>query len=186
VTVRGTVGGGQSLRTLTRWIDRTAAEVLPADIACDLRGELLLTAAGNDATSRLLLRHAAHGLILTLALSMIVVRRVTPFLRLTLPLTIATVAALGAANLGASSLGPVTLAIPWIGLAAGLPFVLARARRGAPRQRDWLIVAVVGACFAPLMASTLRFDAAVGIGVALGTGVAALFLWADAGVDPEP
>jgi len=185
LTVRGNVGGGQSLRALTRWIEATAAEELPADVRSDLRGELLLTAAGNDGTSRLLLRHASHGLILALALSMIVVRRVTPFLRLTVPFTMAAVAALGAANLGASSLGPVTLAIPWIGLAAGLPVVLARAREGRPRLRDWLTVAVVGACFAPLMASTMRFDAAVGIGVALGTAVAALFLWGDAGVDEE-
>ena len=186
VTVRGSVGGGQSLRALTRWIDSTAQEVLPADVSCDLRGELLLTAAGNDGTSRQLLRHASHGLILALALCMVVVRRVTPFLRLTVPFTMAAVAALGAANLGASSLGPVTLAIPWIGLAAGLPVALARARDGEPQLRDWLSLAAVGACFAPLMASTLQFDAAVGIGVALGTAVAALFLWGDAGVDEEP
>ena len=186
VTVRATVGGGQSLRTLTRWVERTALELLPPDVRCDLRGELLLTAAGNDGVSRQLLRHASHGLILALALCMVVVRRVTPFLRLTVPFTMAAVAALGAANLGASSLGPVTLAIPWIGLAAGLPVALARAREGAPRLRDWLSLAVVGACFAPLMVSTLRFDAAVGIGVALGTAVAALFMWGDAGVDGQP
>jgi len=185
VTVRSTVGGGAALRKLTGDVEEIAAEVLPADLGCTLQGELLLESQGNDAAGRAMLRHASRALIGALALCMIVIRRVSPFLRLVVPLTLVTVAALGAANLGAPSLAPVTLSIPWIGLAAGLPVALFRARVGRPRSRDWLAVAVVGACFAPLMASSLRFDAAVGIGVALGAGVAALCLWGDGGVEEE-
>ncbi len=183
VTVRTRTGGGRELRKLLKFVDETAAEVLPGDVKCTARGELLLVSQGADETSRRLLVNASRALMLALALSMIVLRRIAPFLRLVVPMTLVAVAAMGAANVSVSNLGPVTLAIPWIGLAAGLPVVLCRARDDRAGPRDWLAVAVVGACFAPLMASTLRFDAAVGVGVALGAGVAALFLWGDGGVD---
>ncbi len=183
VTVRTHTGGGQELRKLLKFVDETATDVLPEDLRCTARGELLLVSQGADETSRGLLRGASRSLLIALALSMIVLHRIAPFLRLVVPLTLVAVAAMGAANISVSSLGPVTLCIPWIGLAAAVPVILVRAREGKPRARDWLAVAVVGACFAPLMASTLRFDAAVGVGVALGAGVAALFLWGDGGVE---
>ena len=183
LTVRTRTGGGRELRKLLKSVDETAAEVLPEDVRCTARGELLLVSQGADETSRRLLVNASRALMLALALAMVVLRRIAPFLRLVVPLTLVSVAAMGAANISVSSLGPVTLCIPWIGLAAGIPVILVRAREGKPKARDWLAVAVVGACFAPLMASTLRFDAAVGVGVALGAAVAALFLWGDGGVE---
>jgi len=183
ITVRGTVGGGRELRRLVADAEQAAERLLPPDVRCEARGELLLTSDAAYETGRRMLNHAAHALILAVALCLVALRRVRPFMRLVVPPTMVSVAALGAANLGVPSLGPVTLAIPWIGLAAGLPVVLARARDGRPGARDWLSVAVVGACFAPLMASTLRFDAAVGIGVAVGCAAGALYLWGDGGVE---
>ncbi len=185
ITVRVAPGGGRALRSLTRKAEAAAGEVLPADLSWSLEGELLLTARATDTTTRRLMEGAARSLLLTLALLMITIRRVRPFLRLAVPVTFASVAALGAACLGSAELGPINVAVPWIGIAAGTPVALARARDGRPGPRDWLAVAMVGACFAPLVASTLRFDAAVGIGVALGTLVAAVYLWGDGGVEED-
>jgi len=185
VTVRGKPGGGQALRGLTRRTGELADDLLPSDVTWALEGELLLTAQANEATTRHLRETAARGLALVLALLMIVTRRIRAFLRLAVPVTVATVVSMGAAALATPDLGPVNVAIPWIGLAAGTPLALARAGDGAPGPRDWLSMAVVGACFAPLLASTLRFDAAVGIGVALGTLLASVYLWGDGGIDED-
>ncbi len=185
ITVRVKPGGGRELRKLTRRVGEIAGEQLPAGVSWSLEGELLLTERAVDVTTRRLLQGAAHGLLLALAVMMIVIRRIRPFLRLAVPVTFASVVSMGAACLGSPDLGPVNVAVPWIGLAAGIPLALARARPGRPSPRDWLSVAIVGACFAPMLASTLRFDAAVGIGVALGTLVAAVYLWGDGGVEED-
>ncbi len=183
ITVRTRSGGGQDLRALLRDIEELAAEVLPADVRCTPRGELLLTSRAADETTRRLLTGSARSLILCIALMMIATRRVWPFIRLVLPLCLATSVSFGATALGSLSLGPVTVVAPWIGLAACLPLVLARAGEGRPGPRDWLPLAVAGAAFLPLLASSLRFDAALGVGVAVGCTVAAAFLWADGGVE---
>ena len=185
ITVRVDPGGGRALRALARRVESAAGDLLPADVSWTLEGELLLTEHATDSTTRRLMEGAARSLLLTLAILMIAIRRVRPFLRLAIPVTFATVAALGATCLGSVELGPINVAVPWIGIAAGTPVALARAKDGRPGARDWLAVALVGACFAPLLASTLRFDAAVGIGVALGTLVAAVYLWGDGGVEED-
>ena len=181
ITVRTHVGGGAHLRSLVKDIEAACEEQLPADIHATPRGELLLVHKGTSDTARGLLVNAARGLMLALALLMGTTRRIRPFLRLAVPLTLVTAASLGAASLGTTDMGPMTVAIPWVGLAVGMPLALARSRSGAPLERDWLVVASVGVCFTPLIVSTLRFDAAVGIGLALGSAVAAIVLWADGG-----
>jgi hypothetical protein len=183
VTVRTHIGGGKQLRALLDDVEQAAEEILPADLHCAPQGELLLVSRGADETARALQLGATRGLMLALAVLMIVVRRVRPVLRLALPMSLVVAVSLGATALGIDHLGPTTVAVPWIGLAVGVPLALARAKDGQPGMRDWLVPAVVAACFAPLVASTLRFDAAVGIGVAMGCMVAALFLWADAGIE---
>jgi MMPL family len=185
ITVRTRTGGGQALRKLLADVDDLATEVLPADVQCTARGELLLTSRAADETTRRLLTGSARALILVIALMMIATRRVWPFIRLALPVCLATAVSFGATALGSLSLGPVTVVAPWIGLAAAVPLVLARAGDGKPGPRDWLPLAVVGAAFLPLLASTLRFNAALGIGVAAGCAVAAGFLWADGGVEED-
>lgn len=185
VTVRVDPGGGKALRDLTSKTGELATDLLPGDVSWSIEGELILTGQATDATTHALREAAARGLALVLALLMIVTRRIRPFLRLAVPVTVATVVSMGAACLGTTELGPVNVAVPWIGLAAGTPLALARAGDGQPGPRDWLSLAIVGACFAPLLASTLRFDAAVGIGVALGTLVASVYLWGDGGVEEE-
>ncbi len=181
VTVRTHVGGGAGLRRLVKDIEAACEEQLPADIRATPRGELLLTQEATSGTARGLLVNAARGLMLALALLMGTTRRIRPFLRLAIPMTLVTAASLGAASLGTTDMGPMTVAVPWVGLAVGMPLALARSRGGAPLERDWLVIASVGVCFTPLIVSTLRFDAAVGIGLALGSAVAAVVLWADAG-----
>ncbi len=185
VTVRTHVGGGRRLRALLDDVEKAADEILPADLACAPQGELLLVSRGADETARALQLGATRGLMLALAVLMITVRRIRPVLRLALPMSLVVVVSLGATSLGTDHLGPITVAVPWIGLATGVPLALGRARAGRPGSRDWIVPALVAACFVPLVASTLRFDAAVGIGVALGGLVAALFLWADAGVEED-